>query len=139
MKKLAAIGLFVIICGVVALPAIANTRGYHWEMNFRYVNGKDNGQLHNMVGGNLTFAGDIWIYSKDPGHVGPNLITQYVYDTDGTDTLVCTVNYTPYTTIGRHKSFSKACGHIDPDDYYIVVAKADDDGNNERGDGTLDT
>jgi hypothetical protein len=75
-------------------------------MDFRYVNGSQNGVFHSMSPGNLTFKGSIWVYSKDPGYrATPLSVTQYVYDTDGIDTLVCQITKTPSSRIGTKVSF----------------------------------
>lgn len=50
-----------------AAPSLAATHSWSWTMNMRYVSGKANGVTYTFSsGGAMTFAGDVWTYSKDP-------------------------------------------------------------------------
>jgi hypothetical protein len=132
--------LVVIWSAVVAAPAIANSASYAFTMDLRYVNGSVNGVFHTLSGGYLRNSGYIWIYSKDGGASSdPNSVTIEVWDTDGIDNKVCSLTVKPYATVGLKKSYAKGCQSIDPDEYYIVAWKVEDDGNNIKDTGTLST
>ncbi|MEW6059400.1 MAG: hypothetical protein AB1551_04545 [Actinomycetota bacterium] len=138
-KTLIRIALAVTAVLVFAAPAFANSSSYWFKMDYRYVNGSQNGIFHSMTGGNLTNSGQIWVYSKDGGAASPVPVTIEVWDTDGLDNIVCSLSVTPYAKIGQRKAYNKSCGHIDPDEYYIVAWKTVDDGNNVQASGTLRT
>lgn len=134
--------LILSILTVLAAPtALANTAGWSFTMDHRYVNGKDNGITHAMTAGNMTNDGSIWAYSKDAGATpSPNSVTVAVYRQDVfTDPKICDTTLTPYTTLHLEKSFYESCGSVQTDDYYIVAYKGADDGWNIKGDGILDT
>lgn len=122
--------------------ALANSNSWAFEMNFRYVNGSDNGQLHYMTAGSLTNTGQIWAYSRDGGYTSsPTSVNIRVYKTMFFgDTLMCTKTITPSSNVGTKKSWGpQNCGSAQADDYYIQADKSVDDGWNIKADGTLRT
>ncbi|WP_427339522.1 hypothetical protein [Caloranaerobacter sp. DY30410] len=140
-RRITSFLLMSFILTVMCIPAFANSESWSFVMDYRVVNGKDNGQIHAMDSGNMVINGDIWTYSKDPGSLdSPNKVYVYVYqDVFGPDRKVGYTTVTPYSELNSPKSFSKGFGFQNSGDYYLVIAKSNDDGYNLKGEGTLTT
>jgi len=124
----------------MAMPvALANSSSYSFTMDYRYVNGKDNGVTHGLSAGSLTNSGSLWAYRKAAGAVGPYSVTIAVVKDEIIDDTICTVSVTPSTTLNEKKSFSKACGSVPTGVYYIEAWKTNDDGWDIKAQGTLTT
>lgn len=115
-------------------------------MNRRYVGGRKNGRFHSLDAGNLTVNGKIWIHEKRAGaDSSPSPVTIEVLkgDTDSKDSIICTLVVAPSTTLNDKKSFSKPCGRVEGDKYWLKIYKGghseDPDGWHSQGSGTLDT
>lgn len=132
--------LIVLALGIFASPVLASTKNWAWTMNYRYVNGKDNGVTYFFgTGGTMTFEGDVWAYSKDAGALSsPLQIKMRVYrESFPGDVLECSADRTPSSTLNVHRSFLTECGQPPADTYYIVAYTTEDDGWNTKGAGTL--
>jgi hypothetical protein len=125
---------------LMAMPSFANTATWSFTMNNRYVNGEDNGVLHTMSAGTMTFGGDVWNYAKAAGATGRNTIHLNVYRQGfPTDPLACSTSATAPATLGQKQAFSVGCGSEPADTYYVVAYKVEDDGWDSKGAGTLKT
>lgn len=142
LKKMVSAALLAIVAvAMVALPSVANTRNYAWEMNHRYVSGDDNGVYHTLTAGSMTFTGTVWPYSTDAGHTtSPYTITTRVYrQAFPSDVVACSASITPWAVINAQRSFSASCGSEPADTYYVQAGTVEDDGWNTRGTGQVAT
>jgi len=64
-KRYLSVIIILIVCCVCLLPSFANTSSWSFTMDYRYVNGAENGIYHKMDAGEMSISGKIWIYSKD--------------------------------------------------------------------------
>jgi len=139
-QRLAQLVVVAIVLGIFAAPAIAATNNWSWTMNYRYVSGESNGVTYTFAtGGMMTFAGEVWAFSKDAGaNPAPMQIKNRVYRQGWpTDPLACSVDRTPSSMLDEHRTFSTNCGTEPADTYYVVAYTVEDDGWNTKGAGTL--
>jgi hypothetical protein len=124
-----------------AAPAMANTFNYSWTMNFRSVNGKDNGVFYSMTTGQGYLSGNLSTNSKDiPNPPGPFLVHFEVRRNSlFVDPLICERTVQPNSTGSASFSLSSCGGQWSSGNYYIVVYKVEDDGWNMSGTGTIKT
>ena len=142
LRKAMAKGLVLVsLMAAMALPAMATTNNWSWTMNYRVVDGEANGYVYWMNAGDLSFSGEVWAYSKDPGAVSsPYQIKNRVYrQSFPSDVLECSANRTPSSTLNVKRSFSANCGFAPGDTYYIFAYTTADDGWNTKGDGSFST
>ncbi|BCS80445.1 hypothetical protein [Anaerocellum diazotrophicum] len=110
-------------------------------MDYRYVNGAENGIYHKMDVGKMSAIEKIWIYSKDSwfGET-PNRIKYEVWKSSfGLDENVGKGDVIPQLPEGTEVDFSKSFGEQKSGQYYLVFYKIEDDGYNIKGSGILKT
>ncbi|MDI4643476.1 hypothetical protein [Cohnella hashimotonis] len=152
MKKfIAMLSFFSLIMAITAIPVLAVTDTQYWgfEMNNRYVNGKDNGNVHSLHDGSVVFSGTVTTSSKDAGaNSTTNPITFWLWEDDNgwnpNELVGSSFSVTPSTTVGGYVSVYKNFGALDADgssdvtgEYFIEVGKNNDDGYNLSGSGTM--
>lgn len=141
-KHVLRVFLLTVALIVMALPALANSSSYQWEMSHegRNVNGKRNGVLHDMTAGELTNSGEVWQYFNLQGATGPLKVGIEVRKVNTLfDSSVCIAYVTPSAELNDPVSYSKDCGTISDGTYYIVAFKGDMDGRSTAGRGVLET
>lgn len=52
---------------VMAAPAFATTSRWAWTMEHRFVSGEENGVLHEIDEGRMSFEGEVWAFAKKRG------------------------------------------------------------------------
>ncbi|WP_079707688.1 hypothetical protein [Paraliobacillus ryukyuensis] len=116
-----------------ALPAFASSSAYSFTMEFRVVNGKNNGIYHSLSSGSPTISGSTSVVSSKPGAFDPYDIKYTLYkDNFFGDTGYGTVNG------GVDKYFTGTFDEVDGgDDYYLLIWRTNDDGNIVEGSGTV--
>lgn len=121
--------------------SIMNTANWSWTMSYRYVNGKDNGQTHDMNSGTMTLIGTLAITSSHPGAVSPFTVTYEVKEDRGfwlPDRSVGTTGATPPINndpVGVYGHF----GTQDAGTYYITAWTTEQDGHTKSSSGILRT
>ena len=109
-------------------------------MDWRYVNGNDNGQWKTMTAGNMTNTGYVCIYQNMVGATGPFPVHVEVYKkVTGVDPMVGSSVINPGTVPFVYKYFTTNCGYRSAGQYYLVIWKTEYDGRHEKGSGTLKT
>jgi hypothetical protein len=109
-------------------------------MNWRYVNGSDNGAFKQMTAGNMTNSGYVYIHEQLIGATGPFRVNVDVYKSrTGPDKCVGSSAINPGTVPNVRKYFTTYCGQQSAGKYYLVIWKAEYDGRHEKGSGTLTT
>lgn len=140
-KRCLSVIIILIVCCVCLLPSFANTSSWSFTMDYRYVNGAENGIYHKMDAGKMSISGKIWIYSKDSWFgKTPNRIKYEVWKSSfGLDENVGKGDVIPQLPEGTEVEFSKSFGEQKSGQYYLVFYKIDDDGYNIKGSGILKT
>jgi hypothetical protein len=125
----------------MCIPVFANSENWEFTMKYREVNGKDNKEIHTLSKGTMEIEGSMWVYKKGSGHsTTPAKVYVYVYeDVKGIDRKVGSFKVQPYSTLDKAKKFSKDFGKQPAGKYYLIFAKAQDDYNDLKGEGTLKT
>lgn len=110
----------------------------------RVVDGYNNGVKHTMTAGALTLSGRVWTAVIKPNPLAVQPVTVEVRQkTLFSFNVICSSG--PHTTSDNNTgsqfavSFSKNCGNIPAGDYYIRIWRANTDGREIEGDGTLRT
>ncbi|MSS42684.1 hypothetical protein FYJ27_02910 [Anaerosalibacter bizertensis] len=142
-KKVISLFTSVIIITIFLAPiAFANSASFKFTMNRKYVNGAKTGHTHSMTAGRMSISGKLIVNSLDLGcNSRANTVTISVFKKQsGRDKYVGSTSATPKSqSLGSTTSFSKAFGKQTGGTYYIVAGKAEDDGWNLKGRGTLTT
>jgi hypothetical protein len=135
----------LVVSAMLARKAIANSSGFSFIMNLRYVDGEKNKVLHTLDAGDLTLSGKVWAISKRARTTPePESIAITVYKTGILNSEVCSVSVTPSKVLNDKVSFSKSCGQVESGTYCVKVSKGkalDDtgDGWQLQGAGNLTT
>ncbi|MFZ3579653.1 hypothetical protein, partial [Virgibacillus sp. DJP39] len=132
------IGIAVILIMSMSLPALAATNYYDFSLNYRVVNGKDNGEFHSLQSGTAHIDGSMYISSSAEGAVGPNNVKYTLYkDEWGFDPTFGTVD--GGTPRGYSTNFSGSYSGLESSSskYYLLIYKVEDDGHNIQGSGEL--
>jgi hypothetical protein len=129
--------LFVFALFLIAVPALANSQNWSFIMDQRYLRGID----RSMTKGAMTNRGDIWIYNKLVGAGGSFNVRINVRQNIPIlpDPLLCSTVINPGTKINVKKRFSMNCGRVNAGNYYLEIWKAEVDGYQIKGSGTLTT
>lgn len=145
-KLMSAVALTCLVMAGMINTAVATSSAWSFTMNCRHVNGRKNHRYHHLDAGNLTVNGNLLIHEKRAKAAGsPDPVTIEVLkgDADGNGNIICTVVVTPSTILNDKKAFSKSCGRIEADNYWLKIYKGgsgeDGDGWHSQGSGTLDT
>lgn len=127
--------IILIFTSVFALPALGASSSYSFDMEFRYVSGKDNGMYHSLDSGSVGIRGSAYVYESRPGAVGPYDIKYSLYRD---------VSWLPdpeYGTVngGINTTFDARFTSNVPqsDNFYLIIWKTEVDGHKVRGSGTL--
>lgn len=113
----------------------AATSYYGFELNYRVVDGKENGEYHTLNAGTVYISGTHEVYSVDAGVITGTAPLYYVLlkDQVGPDvncgSIQCSISESPSGVLGTaDKDSSK---------YYLQVYKVEDDGYNITGSGKI--
>lgn len=140
-----------LMSGVLATVAIseralANSSGFSWRMDKRYISGKANGRFHFLEAGTVTIQGHIEITERLRGSVSTPISVKIslIHADSSTDEASCSVTITPDTAVGARKPFSATCGPIKSGKYWFLIKKntdlnPDGDGWHNGGNGTVST
>lgn len=139
-KKISFIFTFVFLLAMFSNSALANSSEFSCTMNHRYVNGKDNDELHGLDKGTMYIKGTVRLIDKDTGaNPSPSTITIQVYEDKAIDRFVGSFTVKPNSDgyASFHKEFTKG---VQPSGtYFIVMYTTNDDGWNVKCSGTLYT
>lgn len=139
-RLIAAVIVSFLAIGAFAGRAVANSSGFGFTMEQRYVNGEKNKQLHALDAGELTFSGNVWVTSKNVGATSaPEVIEIAVWKIGVLGSRVCAASVTPNTIFNDKRSFSRSCGRIEGGTYWIEVSRKKVDGWHIKGSGALAT
>ena len=134
-QKLLAVATVVATIFSFGVPSFAASSSYHFELNYRIVDGKDNGQFHTLNKGTVYIKGEHFDYNYDPGALKNPYDVSYslLRDRFGPDAKCGTA------TFDHFEDPSGKLGVADKDSskYYLQVWKGEDDGYNMRGSGEI--
>lgn len=107
-------------------------------MEHRYINGKDNNELHELNSGDMSLEGSIRISDSQSGAVGPYEVTYEVREDTGSWSPDRSAGVTTATPdLYEDVSVSGNFGDQDAGTYYIVASQANEDGHTKSSNGTL--
>ncbi|MBA3925998.1 hypothetical protein [Listeria rustica] len=135
--------LILLFVSIFSLPLIvkAASTGYSFTMDKRVVDGSVTGKYHKLSKGNAYLTGSQYIYSADKGYskkanaIGYELRNKTTRNSFGSFSKALSSRSSTYPTKISKTRFSKTVGG--GTQYYLIMWKNDDDGNNVKGSGTV--
>ncbi len=134
--KILTFSIILAICLSFSIPVFASSSSYNFSMNYRNVNGKENGQFHQLTKGVPVkiYGSTTIVNSSDPSFPKYDIYYSLVRDVFGFDKKYGSVNG------GVGRSFSGTFSgkpDVTSGDYYLIIWKTEDDGHDVEGDGTI--
>lgn len=131
----------LLLVTVMVAPAFATTSRWAWTMEHRFVSGEENGVLHELDEGRMSFEGEVWAFAKKRGAPPTPMVIELRVRRQSfpTDPVACSASRRPSSTLNERRSFSTDCGREPDDTYYIQAWTTEDDGWDTKGEGTLST
>jgi hypothetical protein len=141
MRRVLLVLLVVCALFIMVAPALANSSGWSFTMDRRYVNGDDNGAYHTMTAGNMTNNGYVYLYYILGGSVPPPFDTHIEVwrKVSGPDVYCGSSTVNTGSTLNVKKYFTTYCGTQPAGTYYLIIWKTEWDGFYTKGSGTLKT
>lgn len=137
-------GFFVLaFISIFSLPLFveAASTGYSFTMDNRVVDGSVTGKYHKLSSGSAYLTGSQYIYSTDKGYskqpnpIGYELRNKTTRNSFGSFSKAVPSRSSAYPTKISKTKFSKTVGG--GTNYYLIIWKSDNDGNNVKGSGTV--
>lgn len=141
-SKILNLGLVFTMLLVMLSPVYAASKSSDWSfvMDYRLVDGYDNGEIHNLKKGTMSLSGSFCVYSKDDSAVeSPYRVYFSVRKIKdwGVDDFIGETSKTPSETLHEDVEVEGAFGEQEEGQYYLQIYTANDDGWNTAGSGTL--
>ncbi len=135
--------VFVVIAMfIMVTPALANSSGWSFLAYYdgRVVNGRTNGAFHTMTAGALTMSGTLKTTAIYGTPAGAQPWYFEVHKNDLFQTTVCTGGPIAVPVgLNQTTNFSKACGNISADSYFLIFYRNAVDNREVTGSGTMKT
>ncbi|MBC1372111.1 hypothetical protein HB847_06975 [Listeria booriae] len=137
-------GFFVLVfISVFSLPLLveAASTSYSFTMDNRVVDGSVTGKYHKLSSGNAYLTGSQYVYSTDSGYaknplaIGYELRNKTTRNSFGSFFKAVPSRSSAYPTKISKTKFSKSVGG--GTNYYLIIWKGSNDGNNVKGSGTV--